>query len=687
MQLCLDHVSVAAHLALELERTAGPAASGAEIVHWRVANRSTTEFRGVFRLEMALPDTHPNPWFMIPGFLYGENRRIGKGAREDCYPRFDPAVEVPRRMASNHWDFAADRTSYPLVYAWQGDRCFAFAPEPHVQLSAGCESEDWEPQVSIGLRCNGRGGMVRLSFPACEEPFTYSRSTQSGPTIRRVRIPAGGSVSGVVHILAFAGVRHDYQRVLEYYYDTVGARSTAAQADAPLALMRDAVHGIVDWHYHETRNYFVYSRCYDRIAEQIANGKGVTLEWHQMNTGFVSGFPVCWGLAAAGRLLGDARARDVARRVADRICREGVSPSGLFWADFRPGVIEERNGRFPNALAPDGKDAWGSGWWPEPDAVHARTIADANYALANLIIEETAADSASPSLALWRGALRGNLDAILELQLSSGSYGAVYDAVRRRMRREAGCGGLLWIPALLTACEVFRDDPAYVQRLEESVRRAGAAYAANVEDEYIWGAPEDNDSPTSEDGLNAVLAYHALYRRFRDPGDLRLLTLAAEWMLSFRKSYNQIFHPQTLIGAYGLRSKGGDFASCANNHLHIFEVMTTTALCDLTRWTGREYFRRRAFEHWAFTQQMLCRVDGQYNGFRGALAEQFYWTNWSCFGQDTRAIEADGFTGTWDPGPHHRQKGNLTGFTALWCINIILLGADMVLREGTQAAE
>ena len=367
--------------------------------------------------------------------------------------------------------------------------------------------------------------------------------------------------------------------------------------------------------------------------------------------------------------------------MADRICAEGVSPSGLFWADFRPGAIEERNGRFPNALAPDGRDQWSTGWWREPDCVHARTIADACYALANLIASETLHDPQSASLPLWQRALRGNLEAILALQLPNGSYGAVYNAVTRTMHREAGCGGLLWIPALLKSAAIFADDTALVARLEASVRRAAEAYAAAVEDEYIWGAPEDNDSPTSEDGLNAVLAYGDLYRRFHEPRHIELMRLAADWTLSFRKSFNGRFHPKTLMGAYDLRSKGGDYASMSNNHLHIFEVMITTHLFDLSRWTGDDYYRRRAEDHWRFTQQMLCRVDGQFNGFRGALAEQFYWCNWSCFGQDTRALEPNGFKGSWDPGPHHRQKGNMASYSTVWCINIILLGADMLLRE------
>ena len=682
IRLAKRHTATDSELKLTLSRQADPAWDAVERVRWEVRNAGAGPYHGVFSLEVALPDSFRLPWIMVPGFFYGENRRIGAGAREDSYPRFDPAASAPHRMTSDRWDFAADRTSHPLVYAFQDGQCFAFAPGPHVEMDDVCRSDDWEPQVGIGFACDGSGTQARLTVPACEEPFTYADSTQSAPTIRRVRIPPGGAVCGELWLFRFAGARHDYQRVLEHYYRAVGGAHPAAEEQDPLGLMRDAVHGLVDWHYHEARNYFVYSRCFDRVSEQIANHKKVTLEWHQMLTGFVGGFPICWGLHAAGRRLGDARALSVARRVADRICTEGISPCGLFWADFRPGVIEERNGTFPNALAPEGRDLWSSGWQKDPQWLHTRTIADAAYSLAQLILSEREYDRAAASLPLWESALKSNVQAILSMQLPGGSYGEVYHAVERRVVKPDGCGGLLWIPALLKAAEVLAADHALCRRIRDSVRRAADAYAPAVEEEYIWGAPEDNDSPTSEDGLNAVMAYGDLYRTFHEPRHLELLRLAADWMLSFRKSYNTRFEPRTLIGAYGMRSKGGDYASVSNNHLHVFEVMVTPHLFDLARWTGNDYYRQRALDHWRFAAQMLCRVDGQFNGFRGAMGEQFYWCNWSSFGQDTTALEPDGFKGNWDPGPQHRQKGNMAGYSTLWCVNIILLGAEFVLREG-----
>jgi hypothetical protein len=286
-----------------------------------------------------------------------------------------------------------------------------------------------------------------------------------------------------------------------------------------------------------------------------------------------------------------------------------------------------------------------------------------------MIARERRSHHGSPSLPIWEKALLGNLRTVLGLQLPNGSYGQYYDAVARKIAKEDGCGGLLWIPAMLKAIRLGLGGPAMVEAMQTSVRRAADAYAPYVEAEYIWGAPEDNDSPTSEDGMNAIAAYCDLYELFHDERHLALARRAADWTLTFRKTYNVRLPPNSLMGRYDLRSRGADFASSSNNHLHVFECLVTRHLCNLSRWTGNAYYRDRAEDHWRFVCQYLSRCDGMYNGFRGAMAEQFYWTNWGSWG------------GTYQPPAYHRQKGNMAPFTAVWCIHVLLLAAEDAWRE------
>ncbi len=651
---------------LALETRTEKLGADCEALDWAVRTEAGP-FHGVVRLVLDLPPEFTSPWFMVPGFIYGENRRSDQELlRGKRWPRFDPALPVPREMASAWWDFGADRTSSPLVYLHQDGRCLALAAEPHPLLAGKILSEDSEPQLGIGFGHDGKKGYIRISFPACDEPFAYDNGPDLKPAVRRMLMPAGSSVSGRIYLYKFDGERHGYQRVMEHFDGVMREKYQAAAAPSLVPLVSDALHGITVGHYHDKGNYFVYSRCYDAVAEQIANARGTTLEWYQDMVGFVGGLMVCRALLGGASITGDERAQEVACRVAARICREGISPSGLFWADYVPAVVDTPNITFPNPMAKD-RGAYGSGWLSTPTWVHSRTIADACGHLAAMIRLRREAGVEAP--AEWAEALNKNLWTALDLQLENGSYGQYYDAVRRKVVKEDGCGGLLWIPALLSALELRIGAESLRARIIPSVMRAGAAYAPYVEREYIWGAPEDNDSPTSEDGMNAVMAYCDLYAATKERRWLELARTAADWMLTFRKTFNQKLPENTLMGRYGMKSRGGDFASVSNNHLHVFEVLCTSHLCRLSDWTGNPYYRQRALDHWGFVCQYLCRCDGMFNGFRGAMSEQFYWTDWGSWG------------GSYRLPPHHKQKGNVAAFSAVWCIAVIPIAAPDVLRE------
>jgi hypothetical protein len=603
---------------------------------------------------------------MVPGFFYGENRRDDQHAAK-LYPRFDPSLATPAAMTSAWWDFAADRTAIPMVYAHQAGQACAVAALPHYESRGDCTSDDPEPQVGVGFGHNGRSGHIRFTVPACEEPFTYTNSPLNAPTVRRLTLAPGAEISGTFLVYRAAGDRHAYQPFIEHYVKTVAPDHPRPPVPDLVPLVEDASHGIIAGHYVAKENYFLYSRPYDPVTEQIANGRGITMEWHQMMSGFVGGLPVCRGLLNAAALIGNAEARRTAMRVADRFCTEGLSPSGLFWADYVPRTVRTPNGEFANPVFTPGRNEWGSGWLSGTTRVHSRTVSDACDNLAGMLLDERA--RGRPLRKTWLRALGTNLRAALDLQLPDGRYGQYYDAGARRVVKADGCGGLLWIPAMIKACDLGLGGKGMTARMRDSVLRAAAAYAPYVEAENIWGAPEDNDSPTSEDGQNAVMAYCDLYAATGDDRWLRLGQLAAEWMLTFRKAVNVRLPPQSIMGRYGLRSRGGDFASASNNHLHVFEVLCTRHLCSLSRWTGNSYFRDRALDHWAFACQYLSRCDGMYNGFRGAMAEQFYWTNWGSWG------------GRYLTPAYHRQKGNMAPFTALWCISVLLQAAPDVARE------
>lgn len=601
-------------------------------------------FKGTLHLTRKLDPAHfTDPFLMVPGFFYNNRTHGSRGII------YDPDCTEPHDRIASSWDFAADRCASPLIYAWQNDTACAFAADPHYTCTPGCISDDPEPQCGVGFSASE----LRINIPAFEVPFTYSGLENISPNLRTITIPPGCEVSITVYCYDAAGPQNTYRKFVRDYSLMMRSTNPAAEMPSPDEVLDCAADGMFA-HYHPS-GYFIYSRPYFPVIEQIANMRNhSSAEWHQMNTGFVNGFPICLALFRTGKYT------DIAEKVADRICLEGVSPSGLFYADYMPKTIESPNGSFPNDIYHSGrKGEWGSGWLSNPDWVHSRTISDACLSLAHMILLK-------PEKKLWRDALKKNLECVLDLQLENGSFGQYYNSAEKTVVKKDGCGGLLWISALLLSLQIYSDDPQYCQRAAAAAERAGEYYKSYVFADNIWGAPEDNDSPTSEDGMNAVMAYGALYKHAPSEHWLEVWRHAADWMLTFRKTYNVIVPEKSLIGIYEMRSRGGDFASASNNHLHVFEVLCIPELLDLAEVTGDDWYRISAEESFAFAAQYLAMANGQFAGFRGAMAEQFYWNDWNSLG------------GTWKKADFYAQKGSCTLFTAVWCIMVIAQAASFM---------
>lgn len=668
IRLVRDHVHADGQLDLELT----PLERCVEVTcyQWRVCNTGETVFRGTLRIQIEVPGIGNRPWVFVPGLFYGENRRVGQRDLGKRYPRFDPTAEVCiASMTSPSWDFPADKTASPLVLLHGNEQAVALASDPHFTCSETASFDDIEPQVGLGFGVTEGNAYLRLNVPACDEPVTHNNRAKREPTLRLITLPPGASVSGELQVHHLHGPRDLYRKVHRDQRDRLNSHSQHVPAPMPdlLNCVADATYGIVAHHYLPADNFLLYSRPYHPVIEQVAQGRGTTMQWAQMLTGFVGAIPVSRGLLRASHLTGDAEPERVARRLLDRVCREGISPSGLFWGGCTPEWLTTPNGRLRNPLYGSRNDPWGPAWYPGKHAIHARTVADGTAELVAVVedLQRHAPGLAVPHL--WLDAIRSNLDAALQLQLHGGSFGQVYDGRTGEVIEVDGCGGLPWLIAAARAARIRLLEGAEEERWRTACERAAEAYRPYLDNASMWGAPEDNDSASSEDGMNALMAFAELYRWTEEAKWLEMARLAADWMLTFRRTFNQRLPKLSIMGRYDLRSRGGEVASSSNNHLHIYGGVATRDLADLSRWTGDLYYRDEALAIWRFMCQYLSRCDGMFNGFRGAMAEQFYWTDW-------------GSWGNWNLPESHYQKGSMAPFTAVWCLGVLLITAYDVHR-------
>ena len=367
-----------------------------------------------------------------------------------------------------------------------------------------------------------------------------------------------------------------------------------------------AAHGLYGWHYAgEEPSWLRETRSFD----------GETTR-DNMHVSWVSGVPYAYALVRHGRRVSNARYLEAGEGVLDFVA-SNLTPGGTFW----PQWTRDRG--------------WTWGWHPDHDRAHARTIADA--VLFMLRAAELWAGRRSAGVELWHAAVRSNLDVAIRTQREDGALPAAHSIATGNAVSWEGTAGMAWIPPLVAAGE------------HEAAARAGAYFRRF---ETWYGAPEDVDlAPTHEDGVAAVMAAVALE-------DWEWAQRAADWMLSFRYTYDVAFPPETELGRLGFRTRGADTASPANQHLHAFALICLPEMLRLADATADDYYRQAALENLACFRQCIARHDGDFGARKGMAAERYLQTD--CFG----------LKGTLDPLSH------------AWSVGVLLYACEMALELG-----
>jgi hypothetical protein len=594
------------------------------------AHRVTVRLDGAHPVDAAVRvtvelDGANDPWWLIPGLFYGENR---PAANDRLYPRFAAGARTPAQHAvfvSDEWHFRSDRAATPVVFAW---------PAPGVPGRA----LSTDPVTGLGLTGLGfalRGSIAELSatFPAREFPVTYYGDGAPRPAeVKRHRFEPGDEIEVAVRVHELTADRHDYARVLRGLH-------AASVPRAPLRPWVDVATaaeltagGLLRWHYDPDPGVLLETVGFDR---EVSGRDGKPVDRQAMHVGWVSGIPWAYAMLRHAERTGDldARAeraldpaapalRDAALSVID-FCTAELAPSGTLW-----GVWYRGRG-------------WTQSWTTRDRGLHSRTLGEATHFLVRAL-KLTEREQ-------WRHAVRSNLDVVVARQRADGNLGSIHHAETGEVLSWDGSAGLAWVGALVEAEDA---DGRYLDAAE----RAGRYYARFVRDEYLHGAPEDVDlAVTSEDGYVAVMAYMALHRATGDAEWLELARRAADFALTFRYTYDVDFAPSTLLGIFDFGTRGADQASASNQHLHAYGLICTRELLELADATGDDHYRERALETLACFRQFVARFDGDFNAYRGMVTERYYQTE--CF----------------------QPKGMLLTLSHAWSAGVLLLGCEDAL--------
>lgn len=547
------------------------------------------------------------PRFMIPGAFYKENR-FAQNARK--YPRYDWSGGEADDLVSDRWSFRADRAALPSVFAWNAG------------LSAAvCVEETSEVGMNgVGFQGNSDGTLIWADFPYREEPVVFDgEPVPQAADVQTFHMSPGQKLGLTFRIYVGSADLHSYDPFVRTMYDIHRQEHHLNPWMDVQEAANLTAHGLFKWHFHPQHDILMETAAFDRELNNNVNHLGDRLHMH---VAWVSGAPYAYALLTYGRRHERPEYVDAAIRVLNKIA-SGISPSGIFWAEW---TVER---------------GWGCGWNPNSEWLQARTIAEATLFMTRAIEFER---QFGIEHGTWESAALSNLRFAHRIQREDGNFGSYYHCERGSVEEWDGAGGLLWIAALLKGAEVFAD-----RDFATSAERAGSYYERFVVDEFIYGAPEDvHLTPTSEDAYNAVVAYVTLYEHDLSPRWLTLAGKSADWMMTFRWTYNLAFPAHTLLAQYDFKSRGADQASPSNQHLHNYGLFCLPEMLRLWQYTDDDYYLMRTRDLLSCFLQFIAREDGDFNAYKGMVTERYYNTN--CF----------------------QPKGMMVTLSHSWCVGVTL---------------
>lgn len=548
------------------------------------------------------------PRFLIPGLFYKHNRLPG------CI-RVYPGLaldesEIKDPFYSNYWSFRSDRAAEPAVFGWTENLSFVLSTQ--TIFSKG--------QSGLHFRAEKDSLTIGLHFPYREEPVKYSfcHDTQNAPEYTFFYLNRGESFP---LYFDFGINRHD----LHFYASFLRLLNERTRLQIPTNAWLEAdqanqilAEGLYRWHYDEKEAVLWETCAFDKYfgkRESYVDRFNMHLSW-------ISGAPSAMSLLWYGRTTGNENFINAGVRVLDKVA-SGIAPPGTFYPCWMAGK------------------GWTCGWNPEDNLIQARTAAETTLFLLRAYRLELKYGFIHPH---WIGAIRKSLEFAVSIQREDGNFGSYYGLERGDVVEWDGAAGLLWIAPLIGA-SVSLNKKDY----REAAVKAGDYYARFLNDEFIYGAPEDvHFTPTSEDGYNALICYLLLTETTHEDKWLKLAKHAADWLLTFRFTYNTPLPPHSILNAYSFHTKGGDIASPSKQHLYSYGLICHPELMRLGKYLEDDYYINRAIDHLEFAHQFIAREDSDFGARKGMVPEQFYHTDW------------------WQP------KGHLLALSHAWCAGLIL---------------
>jgi len=525
------------------------------------------------------------PYFMIPGVLYGTNNSA-RGVVDEHPAGIggDPKLDYRGRTVDREqcrspaWHFRADRSSLPSVTATVNDQFVALG----IREISKSDDGTW---VYNGLgvwTSTEQGDSLTVTMGALDWPARIVRHRmQVAPVVEPLtKVNAVGMVTEFCLFQGPARDRFAYEPFLTEWYQHIhdpprpGAALGQAMTDVADALLEDGTLPGGDM-FHMSRD--------PRGIQPSAT----LLAWAGL-------LQIARPLLRVGRLLNEARYVEVAGSMVRRAVRDAIrTETGLFYDGYRDG-------------------RWGTyQWWP---ALGHTSLMNGH---ACYLLMKMAEDH--PAQSGWAHSALQVLDRVLPHQRDDGRFPTGFSPTNASPTSYTGYAGCHFIAPLLMANRMFDN------------KKAGAAAERALE--HYWteftnlewiGADLDCrgavDCGSSFPLIRALVEQH---RQDQNSWTLDRLGHVLHYACSYRFGHNT----QHRYPVCDWSSCGAQITSTHNVHIDAYGGEILEDMQYHLVQTGERYFQQRIQDSLGWARQAYNRTEGEYGwGKVGYVVEQLYHT-------------------------------------------------------------
>ena len=566
-----------------------------------ITNSTSAPWEGIIHIE--LPFSRRNPFFLLPGFMYGRNRGEAPMNVPTEFPRIREDVNRP---ASPWWMVRSDRLSHPAAFIFDNNEVYGFSTAPYFEVLNNQKVQTITPEKFYqygGFTCN-------LNFNENYSSIGYTLGYENAPwlfiqsrkVVEREDLKENCFTLGAQEYVQVTLYVYHYQasRVTDIYPALEDVYSRYHQSPRKAETIEEAIYDLSNA--VAKYAYLPEDHNYSGFVRENANGgfdynKIPSISW-------TNGLSVAVPLLMAANHLKQDTMRNQSIDCITYFLEHSLNPaSGLFYDSYA-------NGKFTV-----------KGWWY--DGMHtgghsAYLMGQTCYYILKAYEYEQTMRKVQHND--WIMKLQPVFTQLNKEKNTQYEYPFVYSE-KNGIGLEYDSFGGCWCLAATAYYTYITKDMQYLREIIQSESHYYQEYVASMQ---CYGAPLDTDKAIDSEGILAYIrTVRYLHLITGNNEYLEHMRHALDYEFTFKFCYNvPTFVPP--LSKMGWSSCGGSITSTANPHIHPMSSTIVGEMCYYVEHTNDPYVAERLQDVILWGCQTFNTYDKEYDfGKKGWMSERF----------------------------------------------------------------